>query len=704
MHGPDGRDDCRRQIGLLAARFWAGLQWRPRKIQAPSNEGICDTEYGNENGSGHAPGQGGLPCSRIVAGRACGTAQRFPMLDLSRLTRLSRSAKTLILIAVDSLIGGATFWLAALARLGKIPEVSWQHMVAVTAFVMVLVPVLGLICGLYRPVVRFHIPRLSTRAGAVSGLTGAILAGLGTVGGAALPQTLGLGAVFALVLFVLLVVSRHEARLLLGATGAKGIPVAVYGAGSAGQQLVEVLRRGQELMPVVFIDDDLSLRGRTIEDLLVLNPGDKRLKERLKAKKVQEVLLAIPSVSAARRRTILEFLGNLPFHVRSVPSLSERVTGRISSVAQLKEISIEDLLGREAVAPLEGLLESCVKDKVVLVTGGGGSIGSELCRQIVALRPKRLIVQDHSEYALYEAERNLCGESQDPDVRSVLDFRLGSVADPHALDAVLGEYPVDTIFHAAAYKHVPIVEKNPLEGLRNNLLGTWYTARAAAEAGVGRFVLISSDKAVRPTNVMGASKRLSELALHVLSERRPGTVFSMVRFGNVLDSSGSVVPLFREQIEKGGPVTLTHPDVTRYFMTIHEAVQLVIQAGAMAKGGEVFVLDMGGPVRIKDLALKMIRLSGRPVRGVDDPNVGIPIEIVGLRPGEKLYEELLINGDSFPTQHPRIFQARESTADLAQYESDLVQFESASRSSPGSVDIARLLDRWVDGYSAGSPG
>lgn len=626
------------------------------------------------------------------------------MLDLSQLTHLPRPAKTLILVVVDSAIGGVAFWLAALARVGRIPALPWQYMLAATAFIMVVVPAVGLACGLYKPVVRFHIPRLSTRAGLVSGLTGILIAVAGFSGGAASAQAIGLGVVFALILFVMLVVSRHEARLLLGATTEKGIPVAVYGAGSAGRQLVEVLRTGQERSPVLFIDDDRSLWGRTIEDLPVLNPVARHFKKRLLAKKVQEILLAIPSVNASRRKLILDLLGDLPFHVRSVPGISELANGKLSAVAQLKEVTIEDLLGREPVAPLADLLERCIAGKVVLVTGGGGSIGAELCRQVLVLNPARLIVLDHSEFALYKIQQELCEKTGANDAHSLFRFVLGSVTDANTIEGILQNNPVDTIYHAAAYKHVPIVEDNPVEGLRNNVLGTWYTARAAAQARVRHFVLVSSDKAVRPTNIMGATKRLSELVVQILAERPTNTIFSMVRFGNVLDSSGSVVPLFRKQIERGGPVTLTHPEVTRYFMTIHEAVQLVIQAGAMAKGGEVFVLDMGDPVKISELAAKMIHLSGRSTQSdMDDKKEKIVIEVVGLRPGEKLFEELLINGDATRTSHPRICQARENIENADQFDGELESIEKAIRENPAEIDFQRIFARWVDGYSNQKP-
>lgn len=616
---------------------------------------------------------------------------------LVHLQRLPRIAKALILVFVDAIFGGLTLWVAALVRSGGIPPIGWIYAVAATGFAMALVPTVGFACGLYKPVIRFHIPRLSKRVGIVGAITGSALAAVALVGGAPARQAFGLGVVFALVVFTFIVSSRHLARSLLGGTStAEIIPVAIYGAGESGRQLLAILRQGRERTPVYFIDDDRSLQGRTVEDMMVLAPSNKHLKSKLHAKRVKEILLAIPSATMSRRREILGLLSDMSFHVRSVPSLSELVNRESHALGELKDVSIEELLGRETVAPLGGLLERCIAGKVVLVTGGGGSIGSELCRQVLALRPAQLIIFDQSEYGLYQVEQELQGAAH---TGTNLRFVLGSVTDPETLRSILTSDAVNTVYHAAAYKHVPIVERNPLEGLRNNVLGTWYTARAAAQANVSHFILISSDKAVRPTNVMGATKRMSELVVQMLADRSSGTVFSMVRFGNVLGSSGSVVPLFKQQIARGGPITLTHPDVTRYFMTTQEAVQLVIQAGAMAQGGEVFVLDMGKPVAILDLAVKMIHLSGREIQGESESRSGIRIDIVGLRPGEKLYEELLITGNATETAHPRIWQARETSVEPVPYESDLRAIEQAIGSVSNDLDIYAFLTKWVIGYA-----
>lgn len=624
---------------------------------------------------------------------------------LSKLTRLPRFLKTLILVCVDAVLAAASFWLAAVVRDGSFPVVPVRHGLAATILVMMLVPVIGIACGLYRPVIRFHNPRLVMRAGMVGALSGAAIAAVAWAGNSTYLDAVGMGVVFALMLFAALVSSRHVARWLLGVGGTlEGTPVAIYGAGDAGRQLVAMFRRSREFRPAIFIDDDPSLHHRIVETLRVLSPKDKGLLKRMQRLGVKEILLAIPSLRPTRRREILARLAEFPFRVRSVPGLEEMLSGERQGLGDLRAVSIEDLLGRNPVSPIPGLLDKCIRGKVVLVSGGGGSIGSELCRQVLAIQPAHLIVLEHSELALYRIEQELRAMQAGTNARVRLDFVLGSVTDPTAVTALLNEFRVSTVYHAAAYKHVPIVEENPLAGLSNNVLGTWYLARAAAKAKVGHFILISSDKAVRPTNVMGATKRMAELVVQTLAERHPDTVFSMVRFGNVLGSSGSVVPRFREQIDGGGPITLTHAEMTRYFMTIGEAVQLVIQAGAMARGGEVFVLDMGEPVKIKDLALKMIHLSGCSLRSTDNPDGDIAIELIGLRPGEKLYEELLIDGEANGTTHPRIWQVREASADAHVFEEELRQLEETLRENRQAIDVRSVLAKWVSGYSGQSGG
>lgn len=441
--------------------------------------------------------------------------------------------------------------------------------------------------------------------------------------------------------------------------------VAIYGAGSAGHQLAAALRRGRAMRPVAFLDDDDGIANRTIAGLKVYKP--KHLQQMIDETGASEVLLAIPSASRARRREILAALETYPLHVRSVPGLMELASGRVK-VEDIQEVDIADLLGRDAVEPRVELFERCIRGQVVMVTGAGGSIGSELCRQILTQAPAVLILFEHSEYNLYSIHQEL-QVRLDPAIRLVPI--LGSIRNPQRLLDVIRTWRIDTLYHAAAYKHVPMVEHNIAEGVLNNVVGTLNTAQAAILAGVRHCVLISTDKAVRPTNVMGCTKRLAEQLLQALSrEAEPRlhglgcaqanrTRFCMVRFGNVLGSSGSVIPLFREQIRRGGPVTVTHPEITRYFMTIPEAAQLVIQAGAMGQGGDVFVLDMGEPVRIAELAEKMIRLSGLTLRSEHNPRGDIAIEYSGLRPGEKLYEELLIGDNVSATEHPMIRRADE---------------------------------------------
>ncbi|BAP41038.1 nucleotide sugar epimerase/dehydratase WbpM [Pseudomonas sp. StFLB209] len=446
--------------------------------------------------------------------------------------------------------------------------------------------------------------------------------------------------------------------------------VAIYGAGAAGNQLVAALRMGRLMRPVAFIDDDESISNRVISGLQVYKP--KHIQRMMEVTGAQEILLAVPSCTRGRRREILGYLEGFPLHVRSVPGFMDLAAGRVK-VDDLQEVDIADLLGRDSVPAQDNLLEHCIKAQTVLVTGAGGSIGSELCRQILLLKPATLLLLDHSEFNLYtivsELEQRLAREALSVKLLPI----LGSVRNHPRLLDVMKTWKVDTVYHAAAYKHVPMVEHNIAEGVVNNVVGTLNTAQAALQAGVSNFVLISTDKAVRPTNVMGSTKRLSEMILQALSREAAPVMFGdqsnvyqvnktrfiMVRFGNVLGSSGSVIPLFHKQIQTGGPLTVTHPKITRYFMTIPEAAQLVIQAGSMGQGGDVFVLDMGEPVRIIELAEKMIHLSGLSIRSEKNPHGDISIEFTGLRPGEKLYEELLIGDNVVATEHPMIMSANE---------------------------------------------
>ena len=485
--------------------------------------------------------------------------------------------------------------------------------------------------------------------------------------------------------------------------------VAIYGAGSAGNQLVAALRMGRAMRPVAFIDDDENLAKRTIAGLQVYKP--KHIQQMIDATGAEEILLAVPSATRARRREILEYLEGYPLHVRSVPGFMDLASGRVK-VDDIQEVDIADLLGRDSVPAQSDLLERCIKGRTVMVTGAGGSIGSELCRQIMTLQPARLLLFEHSEFNLY----NILGELEQQIDRSVLKVELlpilGSVRHYEKLVNVMSTWKVDTVYHAAAYKHVPMVEHNSAEGVLNNVMGTLYTAQAALQVGIANFVLISTDKAVRPTNVMGSTKRLAEMILQALSrEVAPvlfrgrsnvshvnKTRFTMVRFGNVLGSSGSVIPLFHKQIKSGGPLTVTHPNITRYFMTIPEAAQLVIQAGSMGQGGDVFVLDMGEPVKIIELAERMIHLSGLSVRSERNPQGDMAIEFTGLRPGEKLYEELLIGDNVVPTRHPMIMSANE---DFLPWEILKDKLESLldAVSQDDYLRVRQMLQELVVGYT-----
>ncbi|MDP5149799.1 polysaccharide biosynthesis protein [Rheinheimera baltica] len=463
--------------------------------------------------------------------------------------------------------------------------------------------------------------------------------------------------VYALLALVSSGGGRLLARLFLAQRNNKHKQrVLIYGAGSAGRQLALSLFSGDQHHPVMFVDDDVTLQRSSILGIAVGNPS--QIHNIVNAYNISKVLLAIPSVSRLRRREVLDRLESLSIPVQSIPGMNDIVDGSMR-IDDLQDVKIEDLLGRDPVEPKVKLMHANIRGKVVMVTGAGGSIGSELCRQIIRYEPEKLVLFESSEYALYSIEQELSGQI----LKLGLDFTvapvLGNVLHANRMQAVMTTLKVNTVYHAAAYKHVPLVEFNVVEGIRNNVFGTLHTAEAAIAAGVEQFVLISTDKAVRPTSVMGASKRLAELVLQALASSKTNTRFCMVRFGNVLGSSGSVVPLFREQILKGGPVTVTHRNIIRFFMTIPEAAQLVIQAGAMAKGGDVFVLDMGEAVKIDDLAKRIIHLMGLEVKDELHPYGDIEIHYTGLRPGEKLYEELLIGESVQQTEHPRIMTANE---------------------------------------------
>lgn len=574
---------------------------------------------------------------------------------LTCLGSLSRASKRTISVAVDSLLISVAYWGAYLIRLElRWPIDSPQHWALLGGIILVSISVFVRL-GLYRAVLRYVSFRVLWTISLGAFLSTCFFVISAFYFDIFLPRTV---SVIYLSFLVLLVGGvRLFFRALLNTTRLARTQVLIYGAGSSGRQLQMALLQGNDFYPVAFVDDDPAKQGCVIQGCTVYNSA--QLPTLIDHHGVQKVLLAMPSCSRARRQEVLNALEPLSCEVLSIPGMADLVNGS-ARIDQLNEVSIDDLLGRDAVAPVTELLEANIKGKAVMVTGAGGSIGAELCRQIVRCQPATLVLFELSEYALYTLHKSLTEQCQREGIATDLVPLLGTVQRQHRLKTVMQSFQIQTVYHAAAYKHVPLVEFNTIEGVRNNVFGTLYAAQAAIDAGVEKFVLISTDKAVRPTNTMGASKRLAELILQALTREQHNTRFCMVRFGNVLGSSGSVVPLFRQQIDKGGPITLTHTDIIRYFMTIPEAAQLVIQAGAMGEGGDVFVLDMGQPVRIMDLAKRMIRLSGLTLRDEQRPNGDIAIEVTGLRPGEKLYEELLIGDDASGTEHPRIMVAQES--------------------------------------------
>ena len=465
----------------------------------------------------------------------------------------------------------------------------------------------------------------------------------------------------------------------------------IYGAGNAGVQLVESLKKSTVYAPIAFIDDDKARQG-TILNFLEVFSFDK-IEELIKIKEAKILLFAVPSASHKQRTQILQKLTKFPIEVKVLPSMDNIVDG-VVSIDSIKHVGVADILGRIPVAPKPKLLERNIKGKNILITGAGGSIGSELSRQIINLNPYKIILLDNSEFNLYTIHQELSSILKSVKIVPC----LCTITNYHKLKKVVSEHNISTIFHAAAYKHVPMLEMNIISGVYNNVIGTYNVARLADELKVDSMILVSTDKAVRPTNIMGASKRFSELILQAFSVKS-STCFSMVRFGNVLDSAGSVVPLFRRQIKKGGPVTVTHRNISRYFMTISEAVQLVLQAGAMAKGGDVFVLDMGEPIKIIDLAYKMIHLSGLTPIDNENPDGDISIEFTGLRPGEKLFEELLIGNDVIQSEHPRIMQARESKLSFEEV-IYCVEIIKSAREIQNEIIVKELLLKYVNGYTS----
>lgn len=581
------------------------------------------------------------------------------------LGRLSRSQKRALQMTADSCLVVISFLLAMFMRLESWAFLGLRDVWFVLVAVLPLTLVAFLALDLYRSIVRYQAGQ-TIKVVVLGALGSAFVMVLATLALDS-PVPRSVPGIYALVLFVLVVGIRYLARLfLIAKNGSAKTPVIVYGAGDAGRQLAQALRHGPEYAPVAFVDDDPALQGTIVGWLRVYAP--QALATLIADTRARAVLLAIPSASRAQRRGIVEALRQKGLEIKTIPGMADIVSGK-AKFSELRAVRPEDLLGRDPIEPDAALMRRNVSGKVVLVTGAGGSIGSELCRQIVALDPARLVLLDVSEFHLYSIEMELRETlAQNAGAAEVVPL-LGSVQNPGRVRAILKMFGVQTIYHAAAYKHVPLVEENVIEGVRNNVFGTQTLVQAAIDLGVENFILISTDKAVRPTNVMGASKRLAELVCQAQARDTRRTLISMVRFGNVLGSSGSVIPRFSAQIGSGGPVTVTHRDINRYFMTIPEAAQLVIQAGAMAQGGDVYVLDMGEPVRIIDLATTMVRLHGLEPYVIEkdetpDPTRGdIAIQITGLRMGEKLYEELLIGDNPQPTAHPRILTASEVSLD-----------------------------------------
>lgn len=634
----------------------------------------------------------------------------------STLTRLSRRQKQGIMIAADSVLSLTTMWLAFSLRYEEffVPE-TWQQVFVFVLGIALSIPIFVRF-GMYRAIFRYS----------GFGATAAVARAVATYAAlfSACVLLLSFPLVPRTVSFIQPVLFAWAALALRGIGGDFLVPeltrgstagtrerLLVFGAGASGIQTFFALRPSRQHNIVAFVDDDVSKQGRMISGVSVV--GRQAAEEMIRDDRVDGLLLAMPTLSRPARNAIIDWLQPYGLHVRSIPSVAELATGRVS-LSEIRELDIEDLLGRDMVPGDFERVGKIVADKVVAVTGAGGSIGSELCRQLLSQRPAALLLVEASEFALYSIHAELIATAVGMGSSTAILPLLCNARDSARLNRIFARWRPETVYHAAAYKHVPLVEFNIVEGVENNVFGTSTVAQAALSNGVGRFVLISTDKAVRPTNVMGASKRFSEIILQALAERewvqfeRTGatvpnnTVFTMVRFGNVLGSSGSVVPLFRAQIASGGPITLTHPEVTRYFMSIPEAAQLVLQASAIAKGGEVFLLDMGEPVRIIDLARRMIKLSGLSVRDADNVSGDIEILETGLRPGEKLYEELLIDSTAQPTEHSRVMKARERMFDWLDVRDALERLHDALARNDIPM-ILSILTQYVDGFAPSGP-
>ncbi len=623
---------------------------------------------------------------------AARTRRRFSITGL--LERLGRRQKQAIAVATDACALPLALWFALWLRLSPLTPDLNEFWPAFVVAALICIPVFGRL-GLYRQVVRYVGPDAFftvVKGVTVTALVIAAVAYLVPLQG--FPRSVPI--IFWMLALAYVAGTRFAVRgiytWMMHAGGLRE-PVLVWGAGSNGAELVRASRTQGELEVVAFIDDKPAVQGNYIDGVFVYPPD--QLAQVLEKKNVREVLVTVSSVATSRRARILRALEPHAVHVRLIPDMTDLLSGR-DSLLNAREVEIQDLLGRDAVEPLDHLMKGSVQSKSVMVTGAGGSIGSELCRQIVAQKPRLLILLDQSEYGLYNAHKQMLELTRQEELPVIIITVLGSVTNRVLMERTLTTHSVDTIYHAAAYKHVSLVERNAIQGITNNTFGTLYAAEAAIAAGVSNFILISTDKAVRTTSVMGATKRLAEMVLQALQETTNSTTFSMVRFGNVLGSSGSVVPLFLEQIEQGGPVTVTHAEVTRYFMTIPEAAQLVLQAASMARGGDVFLLDMGRPIKILDLAKRMIRLKGFRPKTDNTPEGDIAIEITGLKPGEKLYEELLMGEAAAGTDHRKIMRAEEDFVPWSELRGALFALEHACESFDVEA-IKAFLENVVEG-------
>jgi len=593
---------------------------------------------------------------------------------LKKLLFLPRYQKRLVSILTDSICLPFALWLALSLRLDTFyttDDLSILMVALVTVFSSVFAFAR---LGLYRAVIRYMSNHAMIAIFSGVTLSTLVLSAVGFAFQAPIPRSV------PVIYWCLSLIFVGGSRMLVRSFVHRNIMkekerVIIYGAGKSGLQLSSILFHAKQLQPIAFIDDDETKHGSILNGIRVYSPS--AMSDVMKKYGAKRLLLALGHAPRSKRSLVIRQLEPYPLIIQTIPQINDVVSGK-ARIEEIRDVEIEDLLGRDEVSADKELLSDCIFGKSVMVTGAGGSIGSELCRQIIRQKPSKIVLFELSEFALYQIEQEISRFVAKKGLGVEVHGVMGSVQKRHRMEVIMKSFDINTVYHAAAYKHVPLVEQNVIEGVRNNVFGTWYCAEAAIKAGVETFILISTDKAVRPTNVMGATKRLSELVLQGLAQRQEKTRFCMVRFGNVLGSSGSVVPLFRRQIKEGGPVTVTHKDITRYFMTIPEAAQLVLQAGSMGEGGDVFLLDMGAQVRISDLAEKLIRLMGLDVKSQENPDGDIEIQYTGLRPGEKLYEELLIGDSPSPTSHSRIMKGREISLPWGEVEAILGQIDQYS--------------------------